>query len=73
MRLTPSHLAIVMEYADGGELFNHVCALGRLPEDQARFFMLQHVSGVAHLHENKICHRDLKLENTLVKTLGMST
>lgn len=70
VRLTPSHLAILMEYADGGELFNHVCAVGRLPEDQARFFFQQLVSGVAHLHDNQICHRDLKLENTLVRTLG---
>ncbi|KAF9624846.1 hypothetical protein IFM89_015400 [Coptis chinensis] len=46
--LTPIHLAIVMEYAAGGELFNRICTDGRFSEDE------------------EICHRDLKLENTLL-------
>ncbi|XP_055829082.1 serine/threonine-protein kinase SAPK1-like isoform X2 [Solanum dulcamara] len=46
--LTPTHLAIVMEYAAGGELFERICNAGRFSEDE------------------QICHRDLKLENTLL-------
>ncbi|KAK4477746.1 hypothetical protein RD792_017007, partial [Penstemon davidsonii] len=46
--LTPTHLAIVMEYAAGGELFDQICTAGRFSEDE------------------QICHRDLKLENTLL-------
>ncbi|RDX61819.1 Serine/threonine-protein kinase SAPK2 [Mucuna pruriens] len=46
--LTPTHLAIVMEYASGGELFERICNAGRFSEDEL------------------ICHRDLKLENTLL-------
>ncbi|KAG6403373.1 hypothetical protein SASPL_135591 [Salvia splendens] len=46
--LTPTHLAIVMEYAAGGELFDRICTAGRFSEDE------------------QICHRDLKLENTLL-------
>ncbi|KAJ1398409.1 Serine-threonine/tyrosine-protein kinase, catalytic domain [Sesbania bispinosa] len=46
--LTPSHLAIVMEYASGGELFERICNAGRFSEDE------------------QVCHRDLKLENTLL-------
>ncbi|XP_062148421.1 serine/threonine-protein kinase SAPK2 isoform X2 [Alnus glutinosa] len=46
--LTPTHLAIVMEYAPGGELFGRICNAGRFSEDE------------------QICHRDLKLENTLI-------
>uniref|UniRef100_A0A0E0EEL0 non-specific serine/threonine protein kinase n=1 Tax=Oryza meridionalis TaxID=40149 RepID=A0A0E0EEL0_9ORYZ len=46
--LTPTHLAIVMEYAAGGELFERICSAGRFSEDE------------------QICHRDLKLENTLL-------
>ncbi|KAL1289984.1 hypothetical protein AAHE18_20G096700 [Arachis hypogaea] len=45
---TPTHLAIVMEYAAGGELFERICNAGRFSEDE------------------EICHRDLKLENTLL-------
>jgi hypothetical protein len=32
--LTPTHLAIVMEYAAGGELFERICTAGRFSEDE---------------------------------------
>ncbi|GER35683.1 protein kinase superfamily protein [Striga asiatica] len=64
--LTPTHLAIVMEYASGGELFERICNAGRFSEDEARFFFQQLISGVSYCHSMQICHRDLKLENTLL-------
>ncbi|KAL6575886.1 Serine/threonine-protein kinase sapk2 [Orobanche hederae] len=64
--LTPTHLAIVMEYAAGGELFSRICNDGRFTEDEARFFFQQLISGVNYCHSMQICHRDLKLENTLL-------
>lgn len=64
--LTPTHLAIVMEYAAGGELFERICNAGRFSEDEARFFFQQLVSGVSYCHAMQVCHRDLKLENTLL-------
>ncbi|KAL3499748.1 hypothetical protein ACH5RR_038841 [Cinchona calisaya] len=64
--LTPTHLAIVMEYAAGGELFARICSAGRFSEDEARFFFQQLISGVSYCHSMEICHRDLKLENTLL-------
>ncbi|XP_004490378.1 serine/threonine-protein kinase SAPK2-like [Cicer arietinum] len=64
--LTPTHLAIVMEYAAGGELFERICSAGRFGEDEARFFFQQLISGVSYCHSMQICHRDLKLENTLL-------
>ncbi|KAE8722360.1 Serine/threonine-protein kinase SAPK2 [Hibiscus syriacus] len=63
---TPTHLAIVMEYAAGGELFERICNAGRFSEDEARFFFQQLISGVSYCHAMQICHRDLKLENTLL-------
>lgn len=66
VRLTPQHLAIVMEYAAGGELFTRVCNAGRFKEDEARYFFQQLISGVHYCHTMSICHRDLKLENTLL-------
>ncbi|GLU02948.1 hypothetical protein SLE2022_201770 [Rubroshorea leprosula] len=57
--LTPTHLAIVMEYAAGGELFQRICNAGRFSEDEL-------ISGVSYCHTMQICHRDLKLENTLL-------
>ncbi|KAJ7522826.1 hypothetical protein O6H91_18G028500 [Diphasiastrum complanatum] len=64
--LTPTHLAIVMEYAAGGELFERICKAGRFSEDEARFFFQQLISGVSYCHSMEVCHRDLKLENTLL-------
>ncbi|MBA0554500.1 hypothetical protein Golob_013598, partial [Gossypium lobatum] len=64
--VTPTHLAIVMEYAAGGELFERICGAGRFSEDEARFFFQQLISGVSYCHSMQICHRDLKLENTLL-------
>ncbi|VAH43671.1 unnamed protein product [Triticum turgidum subsp. durum] len=64
--LTPTHLAIVMEYAAGGELFERICSSGRFSENEARFFFQQLLSGVSYCHSMQICHRDLKLENTLL-------
>nr|XP_027064773.1 serine/threonine-protein kinase SRK2A-like isoform X2 [Coffea arabica]XP_027064774.1 serine/threonine-protein kinase SRK2A-like isoform X2 [Coffea arabica]XP_027064776.1 serine/threonine-protein kinase SRK2A-like isoform X2 [Coffea arabica] len=64
--LTPTHLAIVMEYAAGGELLAKICSAGAFNEDEARFFFQQLISGVSYCHSMEICHRDLKLENTLL-------
>nr|ACU23651.1 unknown [Glycine max] len=64
--LTPTHLVIVMEYAAGGELFERICSAGRFSEDEARYFFQQLISGVHFCHTMQICHRDLKLENTLL-------
>jgi serine/threonine-protein kinase SRK2 len=64
--LTSTHLAIVMEYAAGGEIFERICNAGRFSEDEARYFFQQLISGVSYCHSMQICHRDLKLENTLL-------
>ncbi len=48
--LTTTHIAIVMEYASGGELFEFVKRSGRLSEDAARFFFQQLISGVDYCH-----------------------
>lgn len=64
--LTPTHLAIVMEYAAGGELFERICNAGKFSENEARFFFQQLISGVSYCHSMEVCHRDLKLENTLL-------
>ncbi|KAG8485686.1 hypothetical protein CXB51_019018 [Gossypium anomalum] len=44
--LTPTHLAIVMEYATGGERFERICNAGRFSEDEARFFFQQLISRI---------------------------
>ncbi|CAI0422183.1 unnamed protein product [Linum tenue] len=55
--LTPTHLAIVMEYAAGGELFEKICNAGRFSEDEARFFFQQLISGVSYCHSMEVLSR----------------
>ncbi|EFN59208.1 hypothetical protein CHLNCDRAFT_138144 [Chlorella variabilis] len=64
--LTSTHLGIAMEYASGGELFDRIVKANRFSEDEARYFFQQLISGVAWCHREGVCHRDLKLENTLL-------
>lgn len=62
---TPTDIIIVLEYA-GGELFKYIVDKGRMPEDQARRFFQQMISGIDYSHRLKIVHRDLKPENILL-------
>ena len=57
---------LIMEYAAGGELFEHIVSRGRLPEPEACNFYIQIVNGIEYLHSKKIAHRDLKPENLLL-------
>ncbi|GKB93832.1 serine/threonine-protein kinase SRK2I, partial [Tanacetum coccineum] len=53
--LTPTHLAIVMEYVAGGELFDRICNAGRFNEDEACYFFQQLISGVSYCHAMSLC------------------
>ena len=57
------------EYMDVGDLFNYVIdsPLSRLIEPEAKFVMFQVCQGLNYLHDLKIGHGDLKLENIFVK------
>lgn len=66
MFLTRTHLGIVLQYAAGGELFERVKQAGHFPEDEARYFFQQLITGVRYCHRKNFAHRDLKLENTLL-------
>merc|ERR1719481_105660 len=58
-----------MEYAAGGELFDaikHDLQNNNLSEKVAKIYFYQIAHCVQYLHRNKVCHRDLKLENILL-------
>eukprot|EP01069_Polyplicarium_translucidae_P012388 Polyplicarium_translucidae@DN514_c0_g1_i1.p1 len=65
---TPSDIFVVMEYVQGGELFDHIVQKSRLAEHEARRFFQQIVSAVDYCHQQMVCHRDLKPENVLLDT-----
>ncbi|PLW41738.1 hypothetical protein PCASD_05661 [Puccinia coronata f. sp. avenae] len=57
---------IVMEYVEGGELFEYLVSRGRLSEDEALNYFQQIICGIDYCHRFNICHRDLKPENLLL-------
>lgn len=58
---------LVMEYCEGGELFNKIEKMSRFSEDEAALIMRQLLSVVAFCHSFGIVHRDLKPENIMVE------
>lgn len=54
---------LILEYVEGGELFDYLVSRGRLHEDEALHYFQQIISGVDYCHQFNICHRDLKPEN----------
>ncbi|KAJ3288982.1 hypothetical protein HK104_007824 [Borealophlyctis nickersoniae] len=63
---TEQYIGMIMEYASGGELFEHILAHRYLKEREACRFFAQLIAGVNYLHSIHIVHRDLKLENLLL-------
>ena len=63
---TPKQLYLIMEYANGGELFDYIVKNQRVKEPQALKFFHQIIAGVEYLHKLNIVHRDLKPENLIL-------
>ncbi|KAI9487825.1 MAG: kinase-like domain-containing protein [Benjaminiella poitrasii] len=60
------NLYLILEYVQGGELFEHLVSKGRLSEPEARKYFQQIIVGLDYCHRHLICHRDLKPENLLL-------
>ncbi|OAD76384.1 hypothetical protein PHYBLDRAFT_109842 [Phycomyces blakesleeanus NRRL 1555(-)] len=59
-------LHLILEYVEGGELFEYLVSKGRLGEPEARHHFQQIILGLDFCHHHLICHRDLKPENLLL-------
>ena len=70
---TPRYLAMVLEYVDGLDLFTYLNSLGgRLSEDDARAIFQQLILAVDFCHRIGKGHRDIKLGNVRLPSLGLS-
>lgn len=64
-------LYLILEYAQGGELFHHLAMERMFQEDAAAFYMAEMVLALEHLHQNVgVLYRDLKPENCLLDAQG---
>lgn len=64
----PGLVALVMELAPGGDLFDYVASRGKCPftEEEARFLFHQITDAVSYIHKRNILHCDLKPENVVI-------
>ena len=67
---TDEKLFFVLEFMQGGELFQHLRQKKRFPEKQAKFYAACITLGMGHLHNKNYIYRDLKLENLLLDEKG---
>ena len=72
VKMREDFIYLIMEYCNGGSLLkalnDYIEKNGKpFTEDIVRFLMKQILSGVECLHKHNIIHRDLKLENILLK------
>ncbi|CAF0777725.1 unnamed protein product [Brachionus calyciflorus] len=62
------YLLVIMEYMEGGELFDRLKKKKKFTEQEVAKIMKQICSAVNHLHKMGIAHRDLKPENLLLSS-----
>mmetsp|Transcript_24165 Transcript_24165/g.95159 ORF Transcript_24165/g.95159 Transcript_24165/m.95159 type:complete len:250 (-) Transcript_24165:796-1545(-) len=70
LRLTRTFIAIIMEAADRGDLFEYVFEKKGLNDQEAFYVFYQLVEGLAYMHAKGVAHRDIKLENILLSGDG---
>lgn len=60
---------LILEYCDGGEIFNKIIEYTYFSEQLAKHVFLQLLDAIRFLHQNNVVHRDIKPENLLFKRI----
>lgn len=63
---TAKKVHMVLDFVSAGDLANYVKFRSKLPEPEAKSLFKQVLSGLVHCHQNKVTHRDLKMENVML-------
>ncbi|KAM0861118.1 hypothetical protein ACQ4PT_046099 [Festuca glaucescens] len=61
---------MVLEFVNGGELFDRIAMKKKLSEQEGRRLFQQLIDGMSYCHGKGVYHRDLKPENVLVDRKG---
>ncbi|KAJ2160409.1 hypothetical protein GGF46_002299 [Coemansia sp. RSA 552] len=73
LHIDKDRIHIFMEYLEGGDLFTYLSDNGPFAEADCRPLFKQICSAVRYLHANGITHRDIKLDNILIKAVSDGT
>ncbi|KAF8509641.1 kinase-like domain-containing protein [Gautieria morchelliformis] len=68
---TDRYIGIILQYASGGELFNHLLAHEYLKYQDTCKPFAQLIASVSYMHTN-IVHHDLKLKNLIITNFGFA-
>jgi len=63
-----SILFIVFELCENTDIFEFIKISGKLDDKMTRFMFHKMLNAVKFLHEQKLCHRDIKLENIFLNS-----
>lgn len=61
---------IILEYAEGGELYSRLKKKGKLVECEAGRYVRQLADALSYCHAKRVIHRDIKPENILLDGKG---
>merc|ERR1719174_1792074 len=56
------NIYLILELCTGGELFDRIIDTGHFTEIQAAIVMRSMFRALFYMHDNRVCHRDLKPE-----------
>jgi serine/threonine protein kinase len=60
---------LILEYLEGGDLFNKIIAAEHFTERYCAILARKLLSALAYMHDQNIIHRDLKLENIMMTSV----
>eukprot|EP01066_Platyproteum_vivax_P020787 Platyproteum_vivax@DN8721_c0_g1_i1.p1 len=70
---TPTHMYMVTELMEGGDLLQHILDHGVFSEETTQRIFKEVLEGLGYMHNQGVVHRDLKPENILLTNHSDST
>jgi len=65
-----TRIFIILEYAQGGELYKHLKSMKKFDEETAAKYIKTLANALTYIHQHNVIHRDIKPENLLLDRKG---